>query len=897
MKKLSLLACLLLVLASVPAVNADHLSVGAEDAALVAAREDDGNRSVAGTQDWSEATGDESNKPYAIGTTPAGECHDPSSEVSPEEANDTLAAHGFCNMLVYHDNASTEANTSNLTHLSKPDQHYPTDSPVDRFDVVRAHLYTFGISTCYPFCPPREGQAAGGQAMFNITHEFTHAVGLTDDPRTANNKESSERSQSYGVTLSSRGYGGLVQDTTDIWEMDGWWAPTAFTSFVAYISDEDGNPVGKDRLIEIVGNETTTGTHEDALHEGTEPTVCGYTPDFVFTTVTPGAAGLNCEFEFEAVHPGEDDDRKFDGYDDECESPAYFCGEVNGPAWYSGCTCVGLADPETPGFDNVPNAGFAVYEDGSTFGGPEGQTDYIRWHFVVAPHNSQCGGAQEPGFSFNPGPGNTLPYLAHDLDVYTTAASVDGAGGSVPEVFDYSDAIAEEQTAQIGPTVTDGRQNIDETISNLPGVPSDVTEARSNVQKSDQLEPNDDTGGLSVEDTSRSWENGKLLGGSSLEDTGLYRDLSGKCDPLFAVENDPANADPWVDYIDSEATALHDAQAQLTYRSDEIIDVRTDLYGNAGENQDDDNRPGPSLYSTQGNVGFFADTDNDGEYDPNEAGVKYNPGNIQERGAYPMEWNMWVKENDNGQPVVDTDEGCTMGAGGDTTMPEQMQQLGYTANTSLVQALYLKEATAFQTDAADTQDPVPAITYPSGNNIYLMMSQSARQLWEGRDQIDPAATDDNPVDNEIDSLLENLETYADSVSSGLDLSQDVHVPGAELGIEAAFTDQCNGNTGNFDNDLQFLHHCTDALDCSGDTIVTMYTFELQDDGSGTATLSGAPVLPDFAPGDDNFEFDATYQHTWYDVDAFDNNPNRNRDSGPPDQKETDPGYLGEGLFN
>jgi hypothetical protein len=43
---------------------------------------------------------------------------------------------------------------------------------------------------------------------------------------------------------------------------------------------------------------------------------------------------------------------------------------------------------------------------------------------MVAPHPSDCGGLQEPGFTFETSRGFDGPYLAHDLDVYTPASSL-----------------------------------------------------------------------------------------------------------------------------------------------------------------------------------------------------------------------------------------------------------------------------------------------------------------------------------------------------------------------------------------------------------------------------------------------------------------------------------------
>jgi hypothetical protein len=251
---------------------------------------------------------------------------------------------------------------------------------------------------------------------------------------------------------------------------------------------------------------------------------------------------------------------------------------------------------------------------------------------------------------------------------------------------------------------------------------------------------------------------------------------------------------------------------------------------------------------------MFTDKDDDGEYDPLPGGEKYGSDDISSVGAYPMAWDMAL--TDEGE--INTNGGCQ--PSGEVPFPEAMASAGYGANTSLVEAIYLQEPTAFVDPVSGSQQ-----LYPAGNNIYLVMSQSARVLYDDTE----FAT--NPVDERIDNLVADLAAYADTKNGEQD-APAVEVPGAAMELSTGFERQCNGDTGNFDSRLQFVHDCT--TDCTGDTIATMYTFELT---SPNGEISSDKLLPDFRPtGGDLFQF-GQGQHTWYDVDPFDNNPDRNSD--------------------
>jgi hypothetical protein len=849
MRKLAFIVTVALLLGSFPLAAANHFTVGTYDSVGTAPDEDnsEGDRTVRGTTVGPQAPAD-TDQEYAIGTTPEDECHDPSSEVSQEEVQATLGAHGFCGMLIYHDGNSA------LQHVSEPDQHYP--GPIGTFDVVRAQTYGTGASTCHPFCQEVQGQDnPTGDVAFNETHRAGAQLGLTDPPDQAYSAED-ERSQGVGVTAHVVSPTAVAQEF-NVWEMNGWWWPSAVSTFVAFLEDNDQDPIDDDELQEMVDRMAGKAEGETAteLNPNSEATICGYTPDFQFTTVDPDAPGVNCEFGFSHAGNG-GSDTTFDGYDDECETPTYVCGGVNGPAWYSeGCVCLGLTDPKIPGSSPLPGPD-------STLAGPEGQTDYIRWHFVVAPHNSKCGGAQEPGFSFGPDGNYDYPYLAHDVDVWTTAASTSAhsAGSAVPEVLDYSDAVAESYTQRVA-------DQIEDPSNYVPDLP--LPAETDLVVRNQTLEPNlaqdYPTHPIGdIDDTSRTFEGGDL-------DTGdLYRDLTGACELLFAQEVD-STTDPWVDLLDSRAIGVQDVDVTGTYATDERVIRHIDPYGSADAEQDGTNRPGPSVYTTNGKVGMFTDKDDDGEYDQLEAGVKYNAQNTLSGGAYPMVWDMHANTTEDG-PVPSEDDGCEVS---ETTLSEAAGNLGYGVNTGLVQAVYLNEQTAFRDPASQTVVP-----YATGNNIYLMMSSAARDLYE------PGGENVAPIAQEIEDLVTNVKSY---VKFDLDREEpDVVIPSEDLETDAAFSGQCSGPSGNFDSGLQFAHDCN-ALACEGDTIVTMYTFEITQ-----GPLEGSEVLPTFAPGEeDPYDF-RDRQHTWYDVDPFDNNPERNdqRQDPPPNPNA---GPTGEGI--
>lgn len=801
-----------------PMATANHFSVGGRDSIGTEASETPETRSVEGLETAVEGT------PYGVGTST--DCYEASGELSQEEADSAMAKDPFCGQLVYH------ADNPDLRHESPPDQDLRSTSEIEvgTFDVILTNVADAEFFACTPFCTG-DPQGAGDLA-WDAVHTVGAGAGLTDGPDEADeghsgddgtslappNDKNTKHSYGQGVSFHFPTATYLIQQETDLWEMNGWWSP-AFTAknFVAYLYDDGGDPIGIEDLEEAVPKLSNNGE----LPDEAKPSVCGWTPDFSFTSLN--FEGSACEIKFEYREPTPQDanfkdDKEGEDYDSPCMSPAWVCGAFSGPAWYSR----------------------AWYPTGGSFGTTttpdDGMWDYTRWHFFVAGHPSECGGTQEPGYSFT-AEGSDHPYLAHELEVYTkpTDLSSTDTTQEVGNLQDFSWEGASQTLSDVGDT--------------LPGVPENPVENPADVEvpsslaKDERVEPNAEPVG-SIEDTSQSLPT---------TDGPLQRDLGDFCDEFLSNE-DSDTVDPWVDIIDG--------QVKTEDQSNGVDGLG--LYGNSDENQDENNHPGPNLYRTDGNVGMFTDKDDDGEYETLSGNPtvlssrsqfsltadKYTAENIKGTGAYPMLWDMWVTDD----LQIDENEGCS----GITGQPfsAEMDAAGYGSETALFQAVYLAEPTAFvYSDTGDVAE------YPGGDNIYLLLSQSARAHY------DADTTAANDVDEQIDEAVSELRS---TVASGA----DVQIPGDQFGLDSDFMTQCDEDTGGFTLEFSFLHNC--ELGCSGDTIVTGYTFEVtRDDG----TLGGedAETVPEFTVSGDGYDF-GPGQHTWFDVDPFDNDPSRNDDT-------------------
>lgn len=812
MKRTIALLALLLLLSSVPSSSGRHFSLGAEDGIGVEASESPDDPSV--PQD-------------AYDRATRTDCFS-GGRLTVEQTKNATRADGLCGELVYHQDLE------NLTHPSSTDQ--DLHPRIGTFDVLATHLAgSYPSPTCWPFC-----SGPVGDPLWTLTHDVGGDLGLTDEPDQANRKENDGRLQEVTVNLYYPSASRMIQQEAGAWEMNGWLMPSAMRSYVGFLEDADGDPISKTELETMVSELVDSGD----LHPETVPTICGFIPDLEFSLAL--ATGY-CEFPMHYQDPGSGSADFKDGYQDECESPTYACGFVNGPAWYATVPCLATASSrdQTIASQATPPG----YGRTRTCGGSP-NTDYLQLHWFVAPHASRCSGAQAPGASFRTDRA-AYPYLAHDLDVYTPATSLRTAPETrtVPSTVDHLDHAGRRATSDPGAALDPALALVNDSVPAIPAVPGQVDEALSStayVLKEDRVEPNADPVG-SLEDTSQHLVR---------PDGPLQRSLDGACEVLLSSET-ADTVDPWVDLIDSQANEFGTLDTiQTSYATVENPGV----YGNSDPRQDDTNHPGPGLFTLDGKVGLFTDKDDDGVYDQAPFNDRYDPETIQAVGAYPMLWDMWV----DGDGEVSTSKGCTAsGTSAEGRFPEIMADAGYGPTTGIVQAVYLREPTVF-TDLGDGT----SVPYPSGNNIYLLMSQAPKHFYH------PDVPSANPLDARIDEIVSTLTNYAKQTG---DVSGSVGVkfPGNALGFASDYSDQCgSAQTGTFLPKVQFLHAC--QVDCAGDTIVTMYAFEL------TRGTVGGDAIPPFSPGNEPYEF-GEGQHAWYDVDPFDGDPERNTEDrrAPP----------------
>jgi hypothetical protein len=814
-KRLAVTIAIVTVLGGIPAVSAEHLSAGYEDAVGVEAQE----RAGASVSDEEHQRGIDTDCFEANGTQASQEKFQNASEADP-----------FCGELVYHED-------TNITQEAPEDQDHRATSEsalnrsVDVFDTQTTRSYMLAhearlirsdVSPCTPFC----SDTPTGQLAWEAVHKAGSEAQLTESPKDANSSERDDRFQLYGADVHTTTSGVLLQQTADTHEMNGWYVPGPTRSFVAFLEDNQDNPISDDRLETMV----TELQKQGDLPQGAIPAVCGWTPDGDFSS-TGGAYPCEIPFEYERQSSTGDGDADFkDGYNDKCKSPTYVCSQQSGGAWYANFDCLC-----------------------STFAA----TDYITFHWVVAPTLVQDCGAREPGFLTTPEETSTkYPYLAHDLDVFVnpTATNANEQPNSTPAIRDQALAVAGEQIGQASEDVDNVTENVTEPV---PGLQDGVS-LPAQAAKSDRVEPNaDPVDGL--EDTSQS------LPSEHADGNELFRSLD-DCEELTADETEDT-IDPWVDLIDGETIKQATSTDQVVYTANNghvgsatQTGFSVGAYGNEDPDQDDDNHPGPDLYRTEGNVGLFTDKNDDGAYETVDgdtqtfSGTKTNSDEIESVGAYPMLWDIRLDDNGN----IDTEAGCQISQ---TTLTKGAVDAGYGPETGLFQAVYLSESTVF-VDATNQN----VVDYPTGNNIYLFLSQSARDLYK------PDTLDANHVDAQIDEAIDELRS---SVADGA----AVQVPGDGFDYASDFQTQCDEDTGGFTLEFSFAHSC--QLDCSGDTIVTGYAFELEDD-----QLGGGALLPTFPA--DGFEY-GSGTYSWFDVDPFDNDPDRQdgNDDSPPTEDDAE----------
>ena len=794
-QRLAIIIAFVTIVGGIPAVGAEHLSVGYEDAPGVAPDEAPEDKSVDADA-------------YDRGTKT--ECF-ASNGSSADEIQESRDADPFCGELRYQDD-------NELAQESPKDQTFLSDE-IGTFDVRATRSYMLAhearlihqdeqVGACQPFCEDN----LAGQLAWEAVHTAGSEAGLTDNAGDADDKEREDRLQIYGADIHTPTARYALQEA-GTHEMDGWLIPGTTRSFVAFLEDGEGDPIGEDRLSTMVGDAD--------LPQGAIPSICGWTPGRDFGG-TGDAATCEVEFEFEGNREQRSDFKG--GYNDKCASAGYVCGASAGGAWYAN-------------FDLL--APFAT-------------TDYVKWHWVVAPTLPECG-VQEPGFQTETD--TQQPFLAHDVDVYTPATALANSedARNSPVV---ADTALEVGTTQAEEVLEDGTDALPDTPVDDPlpeDTPADEV-STSAFLKGDRVEPNAAPDANPLEDTSQ----------SLLPDEDLTRSVDDPCEQLQGSETEDT-IDPWVDLIDGETVEEATTGVQELAETETGVSSQTPgLYGDEAPSHDDDNHPGPEIYHTSGNVGMFTDKDDDGAYDtlPGDtvtfSGSKLDSAQIEEVGAYPMIWDVRVQETQDGFELDEGASGCQVNG---IPLTKGAAQAGYGGETGLFQAVYLQEPTVVLDDASGEATP-----YVEGNNIYLFLSNSARTMYD--------SDTDTELDGQIDSVLAELSAYA---KGQVGTAPDVVRPGDEFGRSSDYGPQCIEDTGGFSLELSFTHTC--QVDCSGDTIVTGYTFEAD---RPEGTIGGGDLLPVFEPQNEGYDF-GEGTHTWIDVDPFDNDSDRNADgsSAPP----------------
>ncbi len=348
------------------------------------------------------------------------------------------------------------------------------------------------------------------------------------------------------------------------------------------------------------------------------------------------------------------------------------------------------------------------------------------WHAVVAPSPQGCEQA-EPGFDTEPG-----GFLAHDVDIYEPPTHQTPAKG-VPFLYE----AAAENVPGAGP-LRDGRAP---DVSELPLV---QTVAEPLPLSHRATEPNSD-GWHGIHESSQ-----------TLSEPRSATD----CDRLGTDETD---FDPWVNLIDAHVTEDVAGFGAL------------DLDGQGDSDQD----PALPRLVIGGNVGFFADTDDDGFYEPAPANQKLS--GVQAHGAYPILWDHHAEG-----------EGCQFDDG--TTIGDISQDAGYTTPTGLVSVLHLT--------AGVVQDTQTGNTFPVLDGDVVLLSQGLDREDQHVKQVIGQATDDE------DPLI----------------------------LEDAFGPQCGEPTGGFTS-----HYEVYTQPMEGDGMITAAIISLSEPGPGGDLVPASPI--------------------------------------------------------
>jgi hypothetical protein len=400
-----------LLLALAPTSLGYHLSVGAEDSL--------------GVPD-TEPPADTDPELYQRGL--GQDCEQPVDEDPTFATQDP-----FCGALVYHEDTRHEA-------VSPADQYGQRGVSIDL--QMASYVGLYGITTCTPWCDV--------PAAYDVLHD----AGAQLDLLPPSDDVDEEENQAYGgnvYTLSPmQVYAQLGQS---------WLLPVTDTSFVAFVTDADEQPVGPEALDTLVGN----AKGADDLVDRAQAKVCAFSPEAHLGTHAPDAGP--CEVELDWI-----------GGDGEgpCQAETYVCGGVQ-PAWRATTVC-----PMWHAACYLSDAWNSAHH-------------FAVWHGVVAPSAPASCWAAEPGFDTS-----SDAMLAHDLDVYEPPSDETPATG-VP--------LAWDEASRNVPGLGELREGRAPAIADTP---TGRTVQQSPAFTQHETEPNTD-GWLGIEESSQTLEKTRSL--------------------------------------------------------------------------------------------------------------------------------------------------------------------------------------------------------------------------------------------------------------------------------------------------------------------------------------------------------------------------------------------------
>lgn len=836
MRKVLIMTLVLVGAGLTPLATAEHMSIGSRDSVGVQATETGFADQTVPDDRADDGRTDPANcNPGYNNDGTAVNSQENASEAA-DKTGDSLASDAFCGMMHYNTD-------TNYTRLGPRDQVDNSDK-IDTFDVVRGS-YVGGVGLTLSHWPLPIG------GVINALHDAG-----SPELFPANHEDGASFEQQFSPNLVYPEAGRLLQQTSGgAWEMNGFDSGGPQKNFVAFLRGPGGSAGASGDLINAKDLQSIVDG-DGGLPNDAKAAICGFSVDQGISSQTPDA----CQISFTWVSEGEDgaeDGRDFkpNQWGEACDSPTYVCG-ANQPAWYAQLVAVGY----------------------------ESANDYDVHHFVAAPTISDCTGAVDPGFVTPEETDADKAFLAHDLDVSSPLATgIGNTGTSNTESYARNSNL--ETQGYVFDTINERVDDTLETARDESGLDPSVTTPDLGqtpdqaFSKEDKVEPN--------------------YHDPSLEDSQTFQ-VDRDTDSTFCEEVRGTNeefVDPWKNIVDNEV--IFDFLGEPTGWTppfDGAYDGGDDLYLNFDESQDASNRPGYGQYFTHGNIGMFADVNDNGAYQPASFGQKLN--NIGESGAYPMIWDVRLDGEVLRQKVSDPDvsdeqaelaamegAGCTP-TFSDTNWDwtEEAKKADYGPRTGLIQAVYLAEPTYLYHFYESTASPSP------GQQVHVSMSDGLIELhqWGSEDQ---KAFVEHKVNQALQRMPDGAPQSLDDPNVQLQYKLTHPADNPARDVEE-FSGQCDAGTGGYSGLWSFGHYCgaPDSPACSGSTIVTEYLYENRaDDGVLGGNASEIPALNidgalNNVDENDDVIFpqksgrDATSVVTWFDVDPLDGNPDRNNDN-------------------